>query len=117
MTKSVINFATNDGVRSARRLTDLPDSAVDGDPQHETTVHFKDGLLAGTWTSTPGKWRAFTDRDEFCYILSGHCQLISFDGQAQEFRAGDGFLIPNGFIGYRNVIETTTKHFVIREYA
>ena len=108
MTTSVINFATNDGVSSARRLADLPDRVVEGDPQHQTTVHFKDGLLAGTWTSTPGKWRAFTDRDEFCYILSGHCQLISSDGEVQEFRTGDAFLIPNGFTGYWNVIETTT---------
>lgn len=116
MAKSVINFATNDGARSARRLADLPDRVVEGDPRHETTVHFNDGLLAGTWTSTPGKWHAFTKRDEFCYIISGHCQLISSEGEVQDFRAGDAFLIPNGFSGYWNVIETTTKHFVIREY-
>lgn len=113
----VINFATNAGQSSQRRLADLPDRVIEGNPQHQTTVHFDKGVLAGTWTSTPGKWHAFTDRDEFCYIIAGHCQLIDQDGTVQDFRAGDAFLIPNGFRGYWNVIETTTKHFVIRDYS
>ena len=67
-------------------------------------------------TSTPGKWHAFTDRDEFCTIVSGHCRLISVTGEVQDYRSGDAFLIPNGFRGYWEVVETTTKHFVIRHY-
>ncbi|WP_299843786.1 cupin domain-containing protein [uncultured Roseovarius sp.] len=120
MGKSVINFATHEGRAGQRRLADLPDRVVEGDPQHETVSHFEsdDGsVLAGTWTSTPGKWHAFTDRDEFCYIISGHCQLISDAGEVQDFQTGDAFLIPNGFKGFWNVIETTTKHYVIRDYA
>ena len=117
MPTSVVNFGTHDGAHSARRLADLPDRVVEGDPRHETIMHFEGGLLAGTWKSTPGKWHAFTNRDEFCYIISGHCQLISSNGEVQEFHTGDAFLIPNGFSGYWNVIETTTKHFVIREYS
>ncbi|MGB3246839.1 MAG: cupin domain-containing protein [Sulfitobacter sp.] len=117
MATSVINFATNEGQTSARRLADLPDRVVEGDPRHQTTLHFDNGLLAGTWTSTPGKWHAFSDRDEFCYIISGHCQLISNTGDVQDFRTGDAFLIPNGFRGFWNVIETTKKHFVIRDYS
>lgn len=120
MSKPVINFATNPGTPGNRRLADLPDRVVEGDPHHTTTSHFVSDdhtVLAGTWTSTPGKWHAFTDRDEFCYILSGHVQLISDDGEIQDFRGGDAFLIPNGFSGFWNVIETTTKHYVIRDYA
>ncbi|MEP2030582.1 MAG: cupin domain-containing protein [Paracoccaceae bacterium] len=120
MKLSVINFAQNEGTTAKRRLTDLPDRVVEGDPKHVTISHFisADGsLLAGTWTSTPGKWIAFADRDEFCYIISGHCQLITDAGEIQDFRAGDAFLIPNGFTGFWNVIETTTKHYVIRDYS
>jgi uncharacterized cupin superfamily protein len=73
-------------------------------------------MIAGTWTSTSGKWHAFIERDEFCVILAGHCRLIGEDGTVKEFRTGDSFLIPNGFRGYWDVIETTTKHFVIRDY-
>lgn len=120
MPVSVIDFANHPGDTSSRRLADLPDRVVEGDPQHQTRMHFVSEdktLLAGTWTSTPGKWHAFTDRDEFCTIISGHCQLISETGEIKDFRTGDAFLIPNGFSGFWNVIETTTKHFVIRDYS
>ena len=114
---AVINFADTPQARSERKLRDLPDRVVDGDPDHVTEVQFESpdgGLMAGTWVSTPGKWHAFTDRDEFCYIISGHVELIEEGGDTQTFKAGDAFLIPNGFRGFWNVIETTTKHFVIR---
>ncbi|MFD2741704.1 cupin domain-containing protein [Sulfitobacter aestuarii] len=119
MSKPVIDFK-DDVVVSKRRLADLPDRVIDGDPHHETQMRYTspDGtLLAGTWESTPGKWRAFTGRDEFCYIVSGHVKLISKDGGEQEFRTGDSFLIPEGFEGYWQVLETTVKHFVIRDYS
>ncbi len=120
MSTPVINFSSNPGTPGKRRLADLPDRVVEGDPHHDTISHFVSpdgGTLAGVWTSTPGKWHAFTDRDEFCYIVSGHVELISDTGEVQSFRPGDAFLIPNGFRGFWNVIETTTKHYVIRDYA
>ena len=116
----VIDFSGDARHVAERRLRDLPDRVVAGDPGHVTRMHFEspDGaLIAGTWISTPGKWRAFTDRDEFCFILSGHARLINEAGEAQDFKTGDAFLIPNGFRGYWEVIETTTKHFVIRHHS
>lgn len=113
----VVSFAEAPLNEAERRLADLPERVVEGDPQHVTRMFFEspDGkLVAGTWTSTPGKWHAFTERDEFCMILSGHCRLIDESGQAKSFKSGDAFLIPNGFRGYWEVLETTTKHFVIR---
>lgn len=115
----VVDFSEPTGNSSKRRLADLPDRVVEGDPNHVTDMHFSSsegGLMAGTWTSTPGKWHAFIDRDEFCYIVSGHCRLVKEDGTAKTFRTGDAFLIPNGFRGYWDVVETTTKHFVIRNH-
>jgi hypothetical protein len=100
----VIDFNNPDTIATTSRLADRPDRVVGGE------------LIAGTWTSTPGKWHAFTDRDEFCYIISGHVRLIAEDGSAQTFRTGDAFLIPNGFRGFWDVVETTTKHYVIRSY-
>lgn len=115
----VIDFK-DDVTLTKRRLAELPDRVVEGDPHHETQMRFsgEDGsLLAGTWKSTPGKWIAFADRDEFCVLLTGHVKLISDDGTEQEFHKGDSFLIPNGFRGFWHVLETTTKHFVIRDYS
>lgn len=122
MTKSptaVVDFADAPLSEARRRLADLPDRVVEGDPHHDTALQFEspDGaLIAGTWTSTPGKWHAFTDRDEFCFIIEGHVRLIDETGSARTFKTGDAFLIPNGFKGYWDVIETTTKHFVIRHH-
>lgn len=119
MTIRAIDFQTDHAPTEQRRLADLPDHVVEGDPQHQSRTYFKNAagdVIAGTWTSTPGKWHAFTDRDEFCFITSGHVRLIADDGSAQTFRTGDAFLIPNGFRGFWEVLETTTKHFVIRSY-
>lgn len=118
-TLPVVDFKQSPLNTSDRRLADLPDRVVEGDPHHKTEMHYESAdkeLIAGQWTSTPGTWHAFIDRDEFCYIVSGHVRLISEDGTTQTFKAGDSFLIPNGFRGYWDVIETTTKHFVIRQY-
>lgn len=120
MVVKVVDFSAQSDAWEARRLADLPDRVAAGDPHHHSVGRFSNpngDLIAGTWTSTPGKWRAFTDRDEFCTILSGHVRLIAEDGSAQEFRAGDSFLIPNGFRGFWEVVETTTKHYVIRDYS
>lgn len=119
MTHDIIEFAQDAPVTGARRLADLPNRVVAGDPHHITRMRHQgpDGtLMAGTWTSTPGRWHAFSDRDEFCFIVSGHVELISEDGRVQSFSAGESFLIPNGFCGDWHVIEETTKHFVIRDY-
>ncbi|MGK7659745.1 cupin domain-containing protein [Marinovum sp. E06] len=46
-------------------------------------------------------------------MLRGRCALIHEDGHRQEFGPGDSFLIPNGFRGHWEVLETCEKHFVI----
>lgn len=115
----VVDFRETAQEISCRRLVDLPDRVVDGDPQHRTEMQFTspDGkLMAGSWTSTPGKWHAFIDKDEYCHIISGKCALISEDGKRWEFGPGASFMIPNGFRGYWEILETTTKHFVVRQH-
>lgn len=119
MASCVVDF-TDDVDFRERRLAELPNRVVDGDPIHKTQIRFAspDGsFIAGTWTSTPGKWRVFANRDEFCVLLKGRANLISADGAKQEFREGDSFLVPRDFEGYWQVLELTTKHFVIRDYA
>ncbi len=117
---SVIGFDDDGPASTHRRLADLPDRVIEGDPRHESRVVFQspDGrFMAGTWTSNPGRWRAFADRDEVCVLTAGRVRLIAHDGSARGFRAGDAFVIPDGFRGQWEVIETATKHFVIRDTA
>ena len=118
MNQQVIDFQAA-ATTSRRRLADLPGRVVAGDPVHDAVERHRGAIgdfTAGTWTSSPGRWRAFADRDEFCVIVSGHIRLIAEDGSVQSFRRGDAFLIPNGFRGEWEVVETTTKHYVIRHY-
>lgn len=117
---SVVRFPSDMQSPINRRLADLPNRVVEGDPLHESMVRFTsedERLQAGTWVSTPGKWRLFTDRDEFCTILEGRAVLESLSGTCEEFVAGDSFLIPNGFDGYWDVKEVTRKHFVILSHS
>ena len=114
---AVIDFAGAPISESQRTLD--ADRVLDGAPRHTLHPFFENPngtLIAGTWKSTPGKWRAFTDRDEFCYIIEGHVRLTDSDGRAQTFKTGDAFLIPNGFDGTWEVLETTRKHYVILDY-
>lgn len=95
------------------------DRTIDSNPLHTIQSFFvnpEGNLTGGVWESTPGKWEAFTDRDEFCYLIEGHVVLTNKDGHAQTFKTGDAFLIPNSFEGTWEVVETTKKHYVILSY-
>ena len=92
------------------------DRVLAGEPVQDTWLEFADeasGFYVGR--CTPGKWRiAYTER-EYCLLLSGVSVLTDEDGQATTLRAGDAFVIPAGFRGTWEVLETTTKRFVISE--
>ena len=69
-------------------------------------------LRSGEWVSTPGKWKAIPAKSEFCYILEGKVIIADSKGGERTYTAGDAFLIPKGFDGTWEVIETTRKYFV-----
>lgn len=77
-------------------------------------IEERDGLYAGIWESTPGKWRVEYEEWEYCRILAGHSVLSEDDGTVHELRAGDSFLIRPGLRGTWEVLETTRKDYVIR---
>jgi uncharacterized protein len=88
---------------------------IHGDPVHTTwNMEDREGLYAGVWESTPGKWRIAYDEWEFCHILSG-VSVIAEDGMEEKrVEAGDSFILRPGFKGTWEVIETTRKEYVIR---
>ena len=73
-----------------------------------------DGLYAGVWEATPGKWRIEYDEWEFCHILSGVSVIAEDGGQARTVKAGDSFVLRPGFKGSWEVLETTRKEYVIK---
>lgn len=87
-----------------------------GDPKQAiaTYVEGEEGrLIAGLWQSEPGKWKAVPGRREFCYIISGDVIISDAKGGQKRYRAGDSFMLPYGFDGYWEVVETCQKYYVI----
>ena len=93
-----------------------PDRLISGDPKFRTwNVEERDGgLYAGIWEATPGKWRIVYDEWEFCHILSGVSVIAEDGGEMRTVRAGDSFVLRPGFHGTWEVLETTSKEYVIK---
>jgi uncharacterized cupin superfamily protein len=93
-----------------------PDRVVSGDPTFRTwnVEEQPNGLYAGIWEATPGKWRIHYDEWEYCHILSGTSVISEDGGEARTVRAGDSFILRPDFSGTWEVIETTRKEYVIR---
>ena len=92
-----------------------PEKVISGDPVHSTwNLEDRDGLYAGLWQSTPGKWRIQYDEWEYFHILEGHSIVTSDDGETFHLKAGDRLILRPGFKGTWEVVETTRKDYVIR---
>ncbi len=97
-----------------------PEKLVSGNPKQTVWMHYTDTssqFLVGVWRSEPGKWRISYTEEEFCLMLEGASVITSEAGQSVTVRAGESFVIPRGFVGTWEVIEPTTKRFVIYEAA
>jgi uncharacterized cupin superfamily protein len=95
-----------------------PDRLLAGAPRTTLANHYSDAAQrfhCGSWGSTPGKWRVSYTEHEFCYLLEGRVRLTAEDGTAVEFGAGDAFVVPSGFKGTWETLETTAKHYAIYE--
>jgi uncharacterized cupin superfamily protein len=94
------------------------EKCVKGQPVQRTWNHFTSSdkkFFAGIWEAEPGCWRIKYTESEYCQILSGHSILRGADGNESTLKAGDNFVIPAGFEGEWEVIETTRKIYAIYE--
>ncbi|MGB5559940.1 MAG: cupin domain-containing protein [Paracoccaceae bacterium] len=113
MTANMILVTTADTAPQTERPA--PEKVLAGDPAFTTwNIEERDGLYCGIWQATPGKWRISYDEWEYCRILSGISVLTEDGGDAWTVRPGDSFVLRPGFVGTWEVIETTTKDYVIR---
>jgi uncharacterized protein len=91
------------------------DKVLSGNPVHTAwNLEDRDGLYAGIWESTPGKWQISYEEWEFCHILSGVSVISEEHGEKTRVGAGDSFVLRPGFKGTWEVIETTRKEYVIK---
>ena len=112
MTVSIRRF----GSSPPEAETAVPARVLAGSPS-TTTINYHtsaDGrFFSGEWHSTPGKWAVSYDEDEFVLILAGRCILTSAEGIAETFGPGDSFVIPQGFAGTWETLETLRKVYAI----
>lgn len=73
------------------------------------------GISAGLWQTTPGKWYFVNSCWEYVRIISGVSIITPDGGTPQTVRAGDSFVMRDGFKGTWECVETTLKDYVIRE--
>jgi uncharacterized protein len=94
------------------------DRVLSGDPVQTVRNLFADPtgqFFAGTWSSTPGRWRVSYTESEFCHLLEGVIRITAVDGNAWTFAAGASFVVPAGFSGVWEVVEPARKLYAIFE--
>jgi uncharacterized cupin superfamily protein len=88
--------------------------ADQGDPQTAGKILYEaNGITAGVWECTPGGWNT-VDRHatEAMLFLSGRARLTTVGSEPVIFQAGDTFVLPKGWNGRWEVLETVRKFFV-----
>lgn len=90
---------------------------ISGNPVQRTENYYsgaKENFFVGHWESEPGKWTIdCTGDEEYCHLLKGKVCLTDAEGNCQTFKAGDEFIIPEGFKGTWETIEPCRKLYVI----
>lgn len=120
MSKSGIDalvFLEENEADYSEALTDR-DRCIRGRPEQRTWHHFSsadDKFFVGYWEADAGCWRVRYTENEFCQIVSGESLLRDTEGNERRLGAGDNFVIPAGFDGEWEVVETTRKIYVIYE--
>lgn len=98
----------------SRPALDSYDAVSDGWSEEEFRADFGNPAVeGGYWRGEPGhvsfdSW-PYT---ELCVIISGRVAVEDRDGACAEYRAGESFLIPQGFTGTWHTLEATEKIFV-----
>lgn len=95
-----------------------PEKLIFGNPQQTLWQHYTDPtqkFFSGIWQSEPGKWHIAYSEEEYCQILDGVSVLTDAQGLAVTVSAGESFVIPRGFVGTWEVLQTTRKIYVIYE--
>ncbi|MDR6769833.1 cupin domain-containing protein [Azospirillum sp. BE72] len=70
---------------------------------------------SGVWQCTPGIV-AMKDwpYHEFCVLLSGRVIITPEGGVPREYKAGDALVLPMGFTGTWEILETVRKYYAVQ---
>lgn len=108
------------GVTPAEEFAIRPDAAkvLAGNPDQTAWNYFTDAtgqFAAGIWEGRPGTWKVAFTENEFCHLLDGVVVVRDEAGGERTFRAGDSFVMPAGFAGTWEVVETARKLYATFE--
>jgi uncharacterized protein len=112
----IVDFANASSELTISKPAD--DRLLEGSPEQRTRNFFSDAtgrFFAGTWESSPGKWKIRYTENEFCHMTAGRVRITDANGRQREFKAGDTFVIPAGFAGTWEVLESARKLYAIFE--
>ena len=87
-----------------------------GDPQMSLAEIYADGETeVGIWECTPGGWHIENRPDtEVVHILTGRVAMTDDStGEITEIGPGDVMVLPKGWSGRWDVLETTRKLYVV----
>ena len=65
------------------------------------------------WRYQPTSRASGLVQSEFVYLISGRARLTDAEGQAETFGPGSAFVIPAGFKGSWETLETLKKYYAI----
>ncbi|WP_040262895.1 cupin domain-containing protein [Pseudomonas massiliensis] len=72
-----------------------------------------DGVEAGVWECTPGRWRRQIIQQEFCHFIQGRCTFTPDGGEPLHIQAGDALMFPANTTGTWDIQETVRKTYVL----
>ena len=108
------------GETPSEEFTIRPDAdrILAGSPDQTAWNFFTDRtgqFSAGIWEGAPGVWRVNFTENEFCHLLSGVVVVRDEAGGERTFNAGSSFVMPAGFVGTWEVVETARKLYATFE--
>lgn len=88
-----------------------------GEPMMSMRVLHRDGKLeVGIWECTPGGWSIERrGNTETVHILAGHGRITDADGTVHELEPGVAVVLPLGWSGRWDIIETLRKLYITLE--
>ncbi len=114
--EQIVDFAQ--AGTAAEHYCPAAEKVLKGDPEQSVRNHYSSPcgqFSTGIWEGAVGQWTVNYTEHEYCEILQGVSVLRDADGNAKTVRAGDRFVIPAGFSGTWEVLETCRKVYVIFE--
>lgn len=93
---------------------------LEGNPLRTTWSHYQSSngeFSCGVWQCEPGSWKIefAPNKEEFFCVIEGRVRLHQLDGGVIEIAAGEAAVIPAGFRGWFEVLESVRKYYVIFE--